>query len=66
MISAVIYSCLNTEETGGMVTTMGRYGVVNGSRKESSIGRKKGLVVVGGGDIVVARGGGGDIMVKAG
>jgi hypothetical protein len=42
MISAVISSGLSTEETGGMVTTMGRRrGVVNGSRREGIIGRKK-------------------------
>jgi hypothetical protein len=41
MISVVFSSGLSTEETGGMVTTMGRRGVVNGSRREGIIMMKK-------------------------
>jgi hypothetical protein len=41
MISLVVSSGLSNEETGGMVTTMGRRGVLNGSRREGIIGRKK-------------------------
>jgi hypothetical protein len=41
MISVVISSGLSTKEIGGMVTTMGRRGVVNSGRREGIIGRKK-------------------------